>query len=237
MSDEIPTVQSFQIQTLEATIDLKHTPNDYVDDVNSLTYPQKAQVIREMIAEEFEQCSDPFVKQSLKMFGPKIILTCHQKGYATPGERFAQLLLESSKVVNGERVWSNLTLIHNNFGGVKASKHGKATPPLKTEEVLKGKRGVYKLRFAAFDNKWEGMDHYLKVVSLPRYKKAMRLKGTAHFKALANAHYCTEPAESYARLCMGFYNKYELKKLNKILEAWVTASNTGHTQYASASTQ
>lgn len=232
---EIPTLDNNNvIRTVNASISGGPNPKDYVSDIESLTYPQKAQVIREMIADEFED-SDPFVKQAVTLFGPKVILTCERKGYTTPGERMAQLLLESSKVVKGERVWSNLTLFYNNFGGVKAHKGAKATPALKTEEVFHGKRGVYKLKFAKFDTKWDGMERYLKIVGNERYKKAMRLNGRGHFVALAKAGYCTEPADSYADKCMSLYERYNLQKLNKILESWKSSSDSGSGQLVQAS--
>lgn len=231
---EIPIVDNNHIiRTMEASVSSPN-PKDYVNDIESLTYPQKAQIIREMITDEFEDC-DPFVKQAVTLFGPKIILTCERKGYSTPGERMAQLLLESSKVVNGQRAWSNLTLIHNNFGGVKAHKGAKSTPALKTEEVFHGKRGVYRLKFAAFDNKWDGMEKYLKIVSMKRYRKAMKLQGASHFRALANAGYCTEPPESYAEKCMSLYERYHLSKLNKILESWKSNLDSGSGQLVQAS--
>lgn len=222
------TIREGKIQTLEATTTLHNecevdeSPIKEIVDpstIEYMSYPQKAEIIRQIIVEEFKG-EDPFVLETVRLYGPKIILACQERGFKTPGERVAQLLLESSKMKDGKRVWSNLTLKHNNFGGVKATKDTKATEPLATQEVVKGRRGTYKLKFAKFDTKWDGMSRYLKVVSSKRYAKAMQKHGYEHFYALARAGYCTEPADSYAEMCTSMYSRYKLSKLNKILREW-----------------
>lgn len=235
VSIPVATVREGKIQTLEAATTFSDecevadpSPIKEIVDpsaIEYMSYPQKAEIIRQIIVEEFKE-ADPFVLETVRLYGPKIILTCQERGFKTPGERVAQLLLESSKMKDGRRVWSNLTLKHNNFGGVKATKDTKATEPLATQEVVKGKRGTYRLKFAKFDTKWDGMSRYLKVVSNKRYAKAMKKHGYQHFYALATAGYCTEPADSYAEMCTSMYTRYQLHKLNKILKEWENALPT-----------
>lgn len=179
-------------------------------------YAQKVEEMRRTLRIIYAD-QDSFVRENIVMFGPKFILGCKERGINTPGERFAQCLLESSKMTQKGRTWSSLTEKFNNFGGVKAKNGHKSTPPLPTQEVIKGVRKTYKLRFTACETKWHGVDIYLDVLMLKRYQKALNNSEYDHFYSLAKAGYCTEPAQSYARSCNGIYKKYKLHYLNKIL--------------------
>lgn len=198
------------------------------------SYAQRVNELR-LILDSLFIDAEPFVRENVVLFGPKFILGCEERGFQTPGERFAQCLLESSKLATRVvdiydprkkkwrkkkiqiRVWSSLTQQFHNFGGVKARKGHKSTPHLATHEIISGQRKTVHRKFTASDNKWDGLDVYLDVLDQPRYKSAMKHHGRAHFYALARAGYCTENADTYADKCVSVMKRHGLQRLNQLL--------------------
>lgn len=224
-----PTVDEIPYKEIFVPIDLE---DDTV--MVTPTYARKVERLREVLDSIYVD-AEPFVRKNIVLFGPKFILGCKERGFHTPGERFAQCLLESSKritvktkvydarrnrwktVKESKRVWSNLTQTFHNFGGVKAKKGFKHTPGVVTHEIINGERQAVRRKFTASDNKWEGLEVYLDVLANKRYAKAMNKHGWEHFYALAKAGYCTENAKTYANRCASIMKRHKLHHLNDLI--------------------
>lgn len=103
---------------------------------------------------------------------------------------------------------SELTKLHNNFGGVKAlANYPKVA--MDTVEVVKGKRVPTKDYFAKFPSPKEAFASYVRLLKgNPRYSKVFTAPTPEdQIKELAKAGYTTESPSSYLTLMQGNINR------------------------------